>query len=74
MALRAALDDGYRLIDTAFAYGNEAVIGKVLHEYISDGKIKREDLFITTKARLNFNVPKDFKVQIPNDKQMVISA
>ncbi|KHN80193.1 Alcohol dehydrogenase [NADP(+)] [Toxocara canis] len=48
-ALRAALDAGYRLIDTAYVYGNEAVIGKVLHEYFTTKKLKRSDLFITSK-------------------------
>ncbi|KJH50463.1 oxidoreductase, aldo/keto reductase family protein [Dictyocaulus viviparus] len=49
VSLKTALDNGYRLIDTAFLYQNEAIIGRVLKEYISSGKIKREDLFITTK-------------------------
>ncbi|KAE9416620.1 hypothetical protein Angca_009709 [Angiostrongylus cantonensis] len=49
ISLKTALDHGYRLIDTAFLYQNEAIIGRVLNEYISSGKIKREDLFITTK-------------------------
>jgi len=48
-ALNAALDAGYRHIDTAFAYGNENVIGKVINQWIKDGKLKREDVFITTK-------------------------
>ncbi|MFH4983041.1 hypothetical protein AB6A40_009750 [Gnathostoma spinigerum] len=51
-AVRWALDDGYRLIDTAQVYGNEEEIGKVLHEYISSGKLKRDDVFITTKVPL----------------------
>jgi diketogulonate reductase-like aldo/keto reductase len=49
-AVRTALDIGYRLIDTASAYGNEAEIGAVLHEYITNGKLKREDVFVTTKV------------------------
>ncbi|KAI1714146.1 aldo/keto reductase family domain-containing protein [Ditylenchus destructor] len=49
IALRAALDTGYRYIDTAFAYNNENVIGEVLQEYFGAGKLKREDVFITTK-------------------------
>jgi len=48
-AVRIALDVGYRHIDTAKAYGNEVEIGKVLKEYFSDGKLKREDVFVTTK-------------------------
>ena len=50
-ALHVALDAGYRLIDTAYLYGNEAVIGKVLQEYFSSGKLKREEIFITTKVQ-----------------------
>ncbi|CAG0925642.1 unnamed protein product, partial [Notodromas monacha] len=48
-ALDAALEVGYRHIDTAFNYQNEDVIGKVLNKWISSGKIKREELFIVTK-------------------------
>lgn len=41
---------GYRHIDTAAAYYNEQVIGKVLNDWISSGRVKREELFITTKV------------------------
>ncbi|VDO74946.1 unnamed protein product [Heligmosomoides polygyrus] len=51
ISLRTALDNGYRLIDTAYLYQNEAIIGNVLQEYLSSGKIAREELFITTKVR-----------------------
>jgi aldehyde reductase len=40
---------GYRHIDTASSYENEDLIGNVLQKIFSKGKIKREDLFITTK-------------------------
>uniref|UniRef100_A0A8R1I2Q1 Aldo_ket_red domain-containing protein n=1 Tax=Caenorhabditis japonica TaxID=281687 RepID=A0A8R1I2Q1_CAEJA len=59
VALRAALDAGYRLIDTAFLYQNEHIIGEVLHEYISSGKVKREELFITTKLPFTAHAPED---------------
>lgn len=58
-ALRTALDVGYRLIDTAYLYGNEAVIGKVLKEYFTAGKLKREDLFITTKLSFFAHAPNE---------------
>lgn len=35
--------------DCAPVYLNEKSIGKVLKEWIDSGKVKREDLFITTK-------------------------
>ncbi|CAD5232123.1 unnamed protein product [Bursaphelenchus xylophilus] len=54
-ALRTALDSGYRYIDTAYVYGNEAPIGDVIKEYIDAGKLKRSDLFITTKLPMYAN-------------------
>lgn len=58
-ALKAALDVGYRLIDTAQVYGNEAIIGEVLQEYFNTGKLKREDVFITTKLPFYVCKPED---------------
>ena len=40
-----ALEAGYRHIDTAYAYGNEASVGRA----IKDSGIAREDIFVTTK-------------------------
>nr|CAH7739344.1 unnamed protein product [Callosobruchus chinensis] len=51
-ALNVALECGYRHIDTAYFYENEHIIGKVIQQWISAGKLKREDLFITTKLPL----------------------
>jgi 2,5-diketo-D-gluconate reductase B len=44
-SVRAALELGYRHIDTAQMYGNEQEVGRA----ISDSGIARDDLFITTK-------------------------
>ena len=44
-AVLSALEAGYRHIDTAAYYGNEASIGRA----IKDSGIPREELFITTK-------------------------
>ncbi|MDF9838664.1 diketogulonate reductase-like aldo/keto reductase [Breznakia sp. PFB2-8] len=44
-AVTAALESGYRHIDTAAIYKNEAFIGEALKQ----SSIKREDIFITTK-------------------------
>ena len=49
--MNEALEVGYRHIDTAAAYYNEKVIGKVVNDWISSGRVKREELFITTKVR-----------------------
>lgn len=43
--VRIALDAGYRLIDTAQAYYNEAEVGRAVFE----SGLPREDIFITTK-------------------------
>jgi diketogulonate reductase-like aldo/keto reductase len=40
-----AIRAGYRLIDTAAVYGNEAAVGRA----ITRGRVPRADLFITTK-------------------------
>lgn len=40
-----ALRVGYRLVDTAASYGNEAAVGSA----IKQGGVAREDLFVTTK-------------------------
>ena len=45
-----AIRTGYRLIDTAAAYGNEEAVGRAVKRAIADGLAKREDLFITTKV------------------------
>ncbi|VDD90822.1 unnamed protein product [Enterobius vermicularis] len=59
LALRTALDFGYRLIDTAQVHGNEAIIGDVLREFFSSGKLKREDILITTKLLFYVCEPED---------------
>lgn len=48
-AVKHALHTGYRHIDTAAAYGNEEMIGEALAEVFAEGKIFREDVFITSK-------------------------
>jgi len=45
-AVRTALETGYRLIDTAAAYGNEREVGQA----IADSGLAREDVFIETKV------------------------
>ncbi len=43
-AVRAALDAGYKHLDTALIYGNETSVGKAVKEHG-----RRDELFITTK-------------------------
>lgn len=53
-AVSHAIDVGYRHIDTALYYRNEADIGEVIREKIKQGVVKREDLFIVTKVSEGF--------------------
>ena len=45
----SALENGYRLIDTAQYYGNEKGVGDGLKRAINNGIVTREEVFITTK-------------------------
>lgn len=56
-AVKDAINIGYRHIDTAWFYGNEAEIGRAVNEKIKDGTIRREDIFITTKVGENYDCP-----------------
>jgi diketogulonate reductase-like aldo/keto reductase len=56
-AIAAALDIGYRHIDTAQVYHNEELIGRALKK----SSIKREDLFITTKIDIRKFRPRDLQ-------------
>lgn len=56
-AIKSAISLGYRHIDGAFAYSNEEEVGKTLKEIFNEGKIKREDIFITSKLWNNFHRP-----------------
>ncbi|XP_063596217.1 LOW QUALITY PROTEIN: prostaglandin F synthase 1-like [Penaeus indicus] len=53
--LNVALECGYRHIDTATVYRNEAEIGDVLHEWLSSGRVAREELFVVTKLPMTGN-------------------
>jgi len=44
-SVAAALEAGYRLIDTASVYGNEAAVGRA----VASSGIPREEVFVTTK-------------------------
>jgi diketogulonate reductase-like aldo/keto reductase len=52
-AVRAAIDMGYRLIDTAEMYGEggaETVVGLALAEALRAGAVKREELLVVSKV------------------------
>lgn len=49
-AVRTAIINGYRSIDTAAAYGNEEGVGQGIREGLAEAGITREELFITSKV------------------------
>jgi 2,5-diketo-D-gluconate reductase B len=49
-AVETALRLGYRHIDTAERYGNEAAVGEGLQRGMRDAGLAREDVFVTTKV------------------------
>ena len=49
-SVKCALESGYRHIDTAAAYGNEASVGRAIREFLAEHpEVKREDIFVTSK-------------------------
>jgi 2,5-diketo-D-gluconate reductase A len=54
-AVRAALDVGYRHLDTAEMYGNEREVG----QGIRDAGLDRVDVFVTSKLNNGFHKPDD---------------
>lgn len=69
-AVYTALTHGYRLIDTARAYGSESAVGKALKRICSDGVHKRENYIIQTKLMPGVvgyeNVLNDFEQSLNN--------
>ncbi|KAH7705494.1 oxidoreductase [Aphelenchoides avenae] len=63
-AIKVALEAGYRQIDAAWVYQNEAEIGTALQEVFAEGKIKREDIFITTKVSCTHSREGDLQNQL----------
>jgi len=49
-AVKASVACGYRLLDCAYCYQNEAEIGEALTEIFKEGSVQREDLFIISKV------------------------
>jgi len=54
-AVKAALSNGYHMIDCAQGYQNQKEIGPALKELFDGGVVKREDVFITSKVWNTFH-------------------
>ena len=60
-AVRTALELGYRHIDCASIYGNEAEIGQALAGAFRDGVVQRDQLWITSKLWNDCHAPEDVR-------------
>ena len=58
-AVKIALNNGYRHIDCAATYGNEDAVGEAFSEVFNEGKIKREEVWITSKLWNNAHRKED---------------
>lgn len=58
-AVKAAIAAGYRHIDCAAIYANEAEIGRALTEVFAAGELRREQMWITSKLWNDRHAPAD---------------
>jgi diketogulonate reductase-like aldo/keto reductase len=60
-AVKAAVKVGFRHLDAAERYRNEAEVGAALIELFADGTVRRDELFVTTKLWNNNHRPERVK-------------
>lgn len=60
-AVKTAVEVGFRHLDAAERYRNEAEVGAALKELFTAGTVRREDLFVTTKLWNNNHRPERVK-------------
>jgi diketogulonate reductase-like aldo/keto reductase len=60
-AVKTAVEVGFRHLDAAERYRNEAEVGAALKGLFADGTVRREELFVTTKLWNNNHRPERVK-------------
>lgn len=60
-AVTTALQVGYRHVDCAPIYGNEAEVGRALQESFDDGVVDRDDVWVTSKLWNDSHAPEDVR-------------
>jgi diketogulonate reductase-like aldo/keto reductase len=60
-AVKSAVEVGFRHLDAAERYRNEAEVGAALKDLFAAGTVRREDLFVTTKLWNNNHRPERVK-------------
>lgn len=60
-AVKTAVEVGFRHLDAAERYRNEAEVGAALKELFASGTVRREELFVTTKLWNNNHRPERVK-------------
>jgi alcohol dehydrogenase (NADP+) len=60
-AVKESIKVGYRHIDCAHIYGNEAEIGNALSDAFKAGEVKREDLWVTSKLWNSSHLKEDVR-------------
>ncbi|XP_049279395.1 dihydrodiol dehydrogenase 3-like [Anopheles funestus] len=57
-AIKTAIDLGYRMFDTAVAYGNEAIVGEAIRDKVRECEnLTREDFFVISKLCGSYHRP-----------------
>lgn len=63
-AVTTALQAGYRHIDCAPIYGNEAEVGRALSDAMDDGLVSRDEVWITSKLWNDAHAPDDVQAAL----------
>lgn len=68
-AVDCALTVGYKHIDTAASYRNESSVGEALQDHLKSGKLKRKDIFVTSKLP-NYSLDSEKAMQEEIEKSL----